>query len=55
MLASLRPVWVITRREVRDQFRDWRICDRNAAQEDSGEAGRLDVHAVRREHLAERP
>jgi Stage II sporulation protein M/ABC-2 family transporter protein len=25
MLASLRPVWVITRREVRDQFRDWRI------------------------------
>jgi uncharacterized membrane protein SpoIIM required for sporulation/ABC-type transport system involved in multi-copper enzyme maturation permease subunit len=25
MFASLRPVWVITRREVRDQFRDWRI------------------------------
>jgi uncharacterized membrane protein SpoIIM required for sporulation/ABC-type transport system involved in multi-copper enzyme maturation permease subunit len=25
MWASLRPVWVITRREVRDQFRDWRI------------------------------
>jgi uncharacterized membrane protein SpoIIM required for sporulation/ABC-type transport system involved in multi-copper enzyme maturation permease subunit len=25
MLASLRPVWVITRRELRDQFRDWRI------------------------------
>jgi uncharacterized membrane protein SpoIIM required for sporulation len=25
MLESLHPVWVITRREVRDQFRDWRI------------------------------
>lgn len=25
MLESLRPVWVITRREVRDQSRDWRI------------------------------
>ncbi len=25
MFESLRPVWVITRREVRDQFRDWRI------------------------------
>lgn len=25
MFASLRPVWIITRREVRDQFRDWRI------------------------------
>jgi uncharacterized membrane protein SpoIIM required for sporulation/ABC-type transport system involved in multi-copper enzyme maturation permease subunit len=24
-LASLRPVWIITRREVHDQFRDWRI------------------------------
>jgi len=25
MFASLRPVWIITRREVRDQLRDWRI------------------------------
>ncbi len=25
MLEPLHPVWVITRREVRDQFRDWRI------------------------------
>lgn len=25
MLASLRPAMIITRREVRDQFRDWRI------------------------------
>ena len=25
MLASLRPALIITRREVRDQFRDWRI------------------------------
>lgn len=25
MFANLRPVWIITRREVRDQFRDWRI------------------------------
>jgi uncharacterized membrane protein SpoIIM required for sporulation/ABC-type transport system involved in multi-copper enzyme maturation permease subunit len=25
MFESMRPVWVITRREVRDQFRDWRI------------------------------
>ncbi len=25
MFASLRPVFIITRREVRDQFRDWRI------------------------------
>lgn len=25
MLASLRPAFIITRREVRDQFRDWRI------------------------------
>jgi uncharacterized membrane protein SpoIIM required for sporulation/ABC-type transport system involved in multi-copper enzyme maturation permease subunit len=25
MFEKLRPVWVITRREVRDQFRDWRI------------------------------
>jgi uncharacterized membrane protein SpoIIM required for sporulation len=25
MLESLRPVWVLTRREIRDQFRDWRI------------------------------
>ncbi len=24
-MNSLHPVWVITRREVRDQFRDWRI------------------------------
>lgn len=25
MLASLRPAFIITRREIRDQFRDWRI------------------------------
>ena len=25
MAANLHPVWLITRREVRDQFRDWRI------------------------------
>lgn len=25
MLANLRPAFVITRREIRDQFRDWRI------------------------------
>lgn len=25
MVEAMRPVWVITRREVRDQFRDWRI------------------------------
>jgi len=25
MIEKLRPVWIITRREVRDQFRDWRI------------------------------
>ncbi len=25
MLAKLRPVFIVTRREVRDQFRDWRI------------------------------
>lgn len=25
MWAELKPVWVIARREVRDQFRDWRI------------------------------
>ncbi len=25
MLAKLRPVMIVTRREVRDQFRDWRI------------------------------
>ena len=25
MLESLQPVWVLMRREVRDQFRDWRI------------------------------
>ena len=25
MLTTLRPAFVITRREIRDQFRDWRI------------------------------
>ncbi len=25
MLAKLKPIWIVTRREVRDQFRDWRI------------------------------
>ncbi len=25
MLANLRPALIVTRREIRDQFRDWRI------------------------------
>ena len=25
MRNNLRPVWLIARRELRDQFRDWRI------------------------------
>jgi hypothetical protein len=25
MLARLRPVWLVTRRELRDQLRDWRV------------------------------
>ncbi len=25
MSINLRPVWIVTRREIRDQFRDWRI------------------------------
>ena len=25
MPDDMRPVWIIARREVRDQFRDWRI------------------------------